>query len=79
MMENPEFCPMNELLIDRHAGFLPFVGLFGEEGTPLGQLPATWPDEAIKIVIQFANKAYSRGYDHGARDKAADLRSALGI
>ena len=79
MMENPEFCPMNELLIDRHEGFLPFVGLFGEEGTPLGQLPASWTDDQIATAIRLANKAYSWGYDHGARDKAADLRHALGL
>ncbi len=79
MRENPEFCPMNELLIDRHPGFLPSVGLFGEEGLALGQLPATWSDEDIRTAVRLANKAYSWGYQEGASDKARDIRSALGI
>lgn len=79
MRENPELCSLKDLLIDRHPGFLPFVGLFGEEGQPLGQLPASWSDEDIKTAVRLANKAYSWGYEEGALDKAADLRSALGI
>ena len=79
MRENPAFCSLNELLIDRHPGFLPFVGLFGEEGEPLGQLPAAWTDEDIKIAVRFANKAYSHGYDRGGRDKALDIQTALGL
>lgn len=79
MMENPELCSLKDLLIDRHPGFLPFVGLFGEEGQPLGQLPASWSDEEIRGVVRFANKAYSLGYENGARDKAYDIRKVLGL
>lgn len=79
MRENPRLCPMNELLIDRHPGFRPNVGLFGEEQEPLGQLPFEWSDEDIRIAVQFANKAYSKGYEEGAMDKACDIRKVLGL
>ncbi|HSV56551.1 MAG TPA: hypothetical protein VLH39_05515 [Magnetospirillaceae bacterium] len=36
-------------------------------------------DRRPGFLVRFANKAYSWGYDHGARDKASDIRSALGI
>lgn len=55
-----------------------YAVLHNAEGDWVRAFPSSWTDDQIYHALAFANHAHKVGYARGAREKAAEIRAALG-
>lgn len=53
------------------------IDVLDGDGEHLYSLPLSFTDNQVRAAVNFANKAYDRGYSYGRFRKAAELRAAL--
>jgi hypothetical protein len=77
---NDKLCHPEDALIMRDSSTVPgSIALCDCDGDCLFTFPEYWSDEQVFTALRFANMAYAMGVKVGSMQKAAAIRSALGI